>query len=108
MPIYACLPALVTEREQNGAVVSNPPSPPQHGLRNVDTMAVLGPVSDPNYDYPYDAYPYLRNPQLSGPQNSNTATQVPREKDKYILISAGPDRIYGTNDDITNFGSVGN
>jgi hypothetical protein len=32
--------------------------------------------------------------------------QVAREKDKYILISAGPDRVYGTDDDITNFGSV--
>lgn len=28
----------------------------------------------------------------------------PRQKDGFILISAGPDRIYGTRDDITNFG----
>jgi hypothetical protein len=46
---------------------------------------------------PYDAYPYL----------VGTGGQV-REKDGYILISAGPDRVYGTSDDICNFGTVGN
>jgi len=48
------------------------------------------------YQYPYDAYPYLVGP--SG--------QV-HEKDGYILISAGPDRVYGTEDDICNFGTAG-
>jgi hypothetical protein len=50
---------------------------------------------------PADAYPYLLNPQLSTP-----AVPIPRAKDGYILISAGPDRIYGTPDDITSFGKV--
>jgi len=33
-------------------------------------------------------------------------TGTPRAKDGFILISAGPDRMYGTIDDITTFGSV--
>jgi hypothetical protein len=44
----------------------------------------------------YDAYPYLLG----------SSGQV-RQKDGYILISAGPDRVYGTSDDICNFGTVG-
>jgi hypothetical protein len=27
-----------------------------------------------------------------------------KQKDAYMLISAGPDGIYGTKDDVTNFG----
>lgn len=46
--------------------------------------------------YPYDAYPYL----------VGSAGQV-RQKDGFILISAGPDRVYGTEDDICNFGTAG-
>lgn len=38
---------------------------------------------------------YLKHPTLTG---------VPKQKDGYILISAGKDRKYGTKDDITNFG----
>jgi type II secretory pathway pseudopilin PulG len=33
-------------------------------------------------------------------------TAQPRSADQYILISAGPDGIYGTSDDITSFGDV--
>ena len=93
----------------NGSTV-NAPQPPNamHGLRTVDVRAVLGPQSDSNYDYPYDAFPYFRDPTLSGPQlpASPPGRQVPRQKDRFILISAGADRIYGTKDDITSFGSV--
>ncbi len=39
---------------------------------------------------------YLTNPDLAG---------QPRQKDGYMLISAGPDRLFGTNDDICNFGN---
>jgi type II secretory pathway pseudopilin PulG len=46
---------------------------------------------------PYNVYPYLLNPK---------AAYTPRQKDGFILISAGIDRVYGTSDDITNFGSV--
>lgn len=67
-----------------------------HGLNTCDSSKSLDP-SNTNYFYPYDLYPYLTNP---------TIANTPRNKDGYILISAGPDRIYGTDDDICNFGSV--
>lgn len=57
--------------------------------------------------YPYDLYAALVDPSIrrktepsaAMPQNS------PRQKDGFVLISAGIDRVYGTKDDITNFGS---
>jgi hypothetical protein len=39
----------------------------------------------------------LQNPQIPF---------TPRQKDGYILVAAGSDRMYGTNDDIVSFGSV--
>jgi hypothetical protein len=42
---------------------------------------------------------------LNSPQTTN-ATGAPRQKDGFILIGAGIDRIYGTLDDNTNFGPV--
>jgi hypothetical protein len=42
----------------------------------------------------------------SAPGPSENATGSPRGKDGFILISAGKDRTYGTEDDITSFGSV--
>ncbi len=71
---------------------------PNHGLRTVTTSASMDKASG-SYTYPYDAYPYFTNP------NQTTPLQA-RAKDGYILISAGPDRVYGTEDDITTFGSV--
>jgi len=61
-----------------------------HGLNTVEIAAALP-----------DAYPYLRDPSVGG------ATPAARMKDSYILISAGRDRVYGTADDLTNFGRVG-
>jgi len=64
---------------------------------------------------PYNALPYFRDPKASENQRITDLIQaeaqglpagVPRSKDGYILISAGPDRIYGTADDITTFGNV--
>lgn len=46
---------------------------------------------------PNNFIPYIRNPV-----NFNE----PRAKDTFILISVGQDRLYGTADDITSFGSV--
>jgi hypothetical protein len=76
----------------------NPPGPiGSHGLRTVNTNKVMEKSDTANYQYPYDAFPYFTNPAIP-----NSA----RQKDSYILISAGPDRVYGTSDDIANFGSV--
>jgi type II secretory pathway pseudopilin PulG len=48
-----------------------------------------------------EALPYFRQPESPA---SNAAGQ-PRQRNRYILISAGRDRVYGTEDDITTFGS---
>ena len=45
-------------------------------------------------------YDYITDPQLL----ASTNRQLPYNPDSYILISAGLDGIYGTKDDITNFG----
>ena len=79
----------------------------RHGLRETspaDTFAGFGdPTNPPKPPYRFDVY--LANPNANAnPVNRTTGT--PRNKDGYILISPGRDRIYGTNDDITNFGSV--
>jgi hypothetical protein len=74
-----------------------------HGLRDVAEPAPpaagssVWDKSNANYRYPYDLSLYASDP------NKRTA---PRAKDSFILISAGADRIYGTNDDITSFGQV--
>lgn len=67
-----------------------------HGLSSCNNSRSMD-STNANYYYPYDLYPYLTNPAIAN---------TPRNKDGYILISAGPDRIYGTDDDICNFGSV--
>lgn len=73
---------------------------PPHGLKSVDPTVTLTnpPPAGLTYRYPADAYPYFQNPAMP-----NTA----RNKDSFILISAGRDRVYGTRDDIVNFGQVG-
>ncbi len=43
-------------------------------------------------------YDYIRDPKTP------TAHPWPYRPDSYLLISAGPDGLYGTNDDIRNFG----
>jgi prepilin-type N-terminal cleavage/methylation domain-containing protein len=70
---------------------------PYHGLFQVGTPASAYSLGT---NYPYDAYGYFRNSKLSTP--------TARAKDGYILISAGKDRVYGTRDDITSFGAIGN
>ena len=76
------------------------PSFPQHGLRTVTLNSSTNnpPPAGKTYIYPLDLYAYLESPQMP-----NSA----RNKDSYILISAGPDRTYGTRDDVVNFGKVG-
>jgi prepilin-type N-terminal cleavage/methylation domain-containing protein len=99
------------------AVAGWAPLTPTHGLTAVDpnaTMTSAAPVGM-TYKYPFDAYPYLRNTKLSTPPETapgfsvltSPRTDIPNQKDSFILISAGADRVYGTRDDITNFGQVG-
>jgi len=46
-------------------------------------------------------YDYITDPQLF----ASTGKRLPYNPDSYILISAGLDGLYGTEDDITNFGN---
>lgn len=64
----------------------------KHGLRSLglDTDAISSTA-------PNTARPYLKSTTLGG---------SPRTPDGFILISAGPDRLFGTADDITSFGPV--
>ena len=80
---------------------------PQHGLRPPVVTATTDPASG-GYTYPYNAYAAFRNHGISGPPGAappDNPPETPKQKDAYILISAGIDRVYGTSDDITNFGS---
>jgi prepilin-type N-terminal cleavage/methylation domain-containing protein len=53
------------------------------------------------------AIAYFRDPALNTPANNVTnETGTPRSKDSFIIISAGPDRLFGTADDLCSFGSV--
>lgn len=63
--------------------------------------------------YPFDAYSYLLDPvsdELPTGTSNRTDAQLKkhraRKQDTFILISAGIDRVYGTEDDLTNFGPV--
>jgi type II secretory pathway pseudopilin PulG len=76
----------------------NPPPQAElikHGLRTVtnNTTSVNPAPTGQQYRYPYDLYGFMRHPSLAN---------MPRQKDGYILISAGQDRIYGTRDDVVN------
>ena len=87
-----------------------------HGLRGISDSATAifdGPIiaagqNKKTYRIPYVVYfkdpaaPPL--PAASNVPAKNLGT-APRQKDNFILISAGRDRIYGTIDDITNFGT---
>jgi prepilin-type N-terminal cleavage/methylation domain-containing protein len=53
----------------------------------------------------YPAPLYFVDPSTNFAGTTNS-TGTPRMKDSFILISPGPDRVYGTPDDITNFGAV--
>jgi len=54
-----------------------------------------------------DAFSYFINQSIPPTDSTNPdGTGRPRAVDQFILISAGPDGIYGTSDDITSFGDV--
>ena len=57
----------------------------------------IHPLANPTGPYQF-FYNYIRDPKI-------TAKPWPYRPDSYILISAGVDGLYGTSDDITNFGN---
>ena len=102
------------------------PQPYQYDHRQIAAYTNLGanpglefPGSDPkataaesdknNKERGADALNYLKAPNAPVPSGFSATNQMgatPRSKDSFILISAGADRIYGTMDDITSFGSI--
>ena len=63
---------------------------------------VIDPLADDAAAGAYDAfYSYITNPQVGDP--ADPADDVPYNADSFILISAGKDGRYGTDDDVTNF-----
>lgn len=93
-------------RAHEGSPVLNYP----HGLISVDPTKTMQKSDTANYRYPYDAYAYLTEPSSNDTTlaagNARMLRHQARKKDSFILISAGKDRVYGTEDDLTNFGSV--
>jgi prepilin-type N-terminal cleavage/methylation domain-containing protein len=89
----------------NGTATSreNLGTAPYHGLRAIGIGTSIRATDGNAYQLPYNAHPYFRDPNTTG---LAVASQAPRQRDRYILISAGEDRVYGTADDITNFGAV--
>jgi hypothetical protein len=57
----------------------------------------IPPLRDPGSSYDFFYRDYIRDPKV-------TATDWPYRPDSYILVSAGKDGEYGTDDDIRNFG----
>lgn len=76
---------------------------PESGAFPGDGLTALGDFSDASRvdDTPKgNALRYFAHPSMGG---NNNASGTPVEKDRFILFAAGPDRIYGTADDIRSF-----
>jgi type II secretory pathway pseudopilin PulG len=121
---------LVTETDGQmksiGLGAYTPANPIQHCLQDVGTPAIVNPSAPPNSppyytmgDFkhmqqegivPKNAGPYFFNSSIPPTDPTSDAsvnnTGRPRAVDQFILISAGPDGIYGTADDITSVGDV--
>lgn len=74
--------------------ITAPTIPPAPG--SLQYMREMNNKGSASYTYPYDARAYFLSPSEA----------TARQADRYVLISAGPDRVYGTEDDVTNFGKV--
>ncbi len=71
-----------------------------HGLQVGEDADDTNGVTDLSTQGPFDGVPYLAD--------TSSSTGAARKADSYVIISAGPDRVYGTRDDITSFGKVVN
>jgi len=52
---------------------------------------------------PFIFYQRIKNPNFPGTAANNYADARPYHADSYILLSAGPDGLYGSADDVYNF-----
>jgi prepilin-type N-terminal cleavage/methylation domain-containing protein len=84
-----------------------------HDLNNIGTVPTTtwppANVAKAGVTNATDGFSFFVNssitPTTMGPNYVNYSSR-PRAVDQFILISAGPDGIYGTADDITSFGNV--
>jgi len=80
-----------------------PPPPNIYDLADNGALIMLGRISDgkPHSLNTFSEFiPYIMDPKAS-----TDVRPWPYRPDSYILISAGVDGLYGTPDDITNFGN---
>jgi prepilin-type N-terminal cleavage/methylation domain-containing protein len=87
------------------AVSSSVPPAIQFGI----SQSNFGQITKSGTNQPDTGW-YFNNPSVTPSNVSSDASYNyygrPRSVDQFILISAGPDGIYGTTDDITSFGDV--
>jgi len=79
---------------------------------NIDVLAHgrsrLSPWGQNAPDRQRAFYSFIRDPRVPIPDPTNKPSDGrPYRADSYLLISAGHDGIYGTNDDVTNFARIG-
>lgn len=84
--------------------------PPPHSATNPLPIGYNFPVPTQGAIGQANAAQYFMNLSIQ-PTNITTAALIdssgtPRQKDQFIIISAGRDRTYGTGDDVDNFGDV--
>jgi hypothetical protein len=107
-PVWAGTPILYYRANTTSKTMDPPPAVPDDQIYSSDDndeLLNLGtikdgsvhPLIDPGLFYSRDVGGLI-DPKI-------TATDWPYRPDSYILISAGADGLYGTSDDITNFGN---
>ncbi|MHC4623373.1 MAG: type II secretion system protein [Planctomycetota bacterium] len=102
-PVKAGAPVLYYRANTSSKILQNGPSTSNRIYNVKDNQAIAAvkefadgkthPLAEPTFVFFYD---YIRDPKVPG--------YWPYRPDSYILISAGMDGIYGTPDDIKNFG----
>ena len=80
-----------------------PPPPLIYDLEDNRVLIMLGRISD-GMQHHLNTYSEFI-PYIMDPKASTDVIPWPYRPDSYILISAGVDGLYGTDDDITNFGN---
>ena len=102
--MYIGMPVLYYKAKTSKTVhdVNNPDNPENiYDYKDNHALLALGVPGRPEqkhplYEDPKIFYEMTRNTRVTGPS-------VPNRADTYILLSAGPDGLYGTTDDIANF-----
>lgn len=80
----------------------------EHRIRRIGADE-LPPESSPGAPMPPDTFAtYIHDPEVRAATSTTSygGRIWPYNPDSFLLISAGPDGIYGTTDDVTNFGGA--